>query len=338
MDLEYLVRQAQEGDRNAFLILIEPEYEPLLRYMRAHVRKAEDAEDLCHDVLVAALKNLPQLTHRLLFRRWLWRIAENKVRDYIKGLGHVSASLGDEREANLPAASDGMAVRVELWEEVDALPEELRKVVRLRYAAGLTCAKIAKLLRIGESTVRKRLFDARAAAQALARLRFLGRSAPVGAALIRNGHLACCRRANMQCDDALNLIWAWIDEGLSAEQQQQLDAHLASCYACRVDKVECENHHNELRHCERRETSTRCPKSNVMSSTSATSEAFGAPRSRNAGVLPNRRCASFCSMRVSTCVGGGAARYLGQLAYHLTRFAMATWLAAGERTCDVTKR
>jgi diguanylate cyclase len=50
----------------------------------------------------------------------------------------------------------------------------------------------------------------------------------------------------MQCDDALNLIWALIDAQISAEQEQQLDAHLASCLACRQHKAQCENQNEEL--------------------------------------------------------------------------------------------
>ncbi len=51
----------------------------------------------------------------------------------------------------------------------------------------------------------------------------------------------------MRCDEALNLIWAWIDEEFSAEEEQQLDAHLAGCPACRRQKAECVNYDRELR-------------------------------------------------------------------------------------------
>jgi RNA polymerase sigma-70 factor, ECF subfamily len=133
----------------------------LLRFICSRVRNYEDAQDLTQDVIAAALKNLAQLETPRLFRSWLRGIARNVLLDWVKNLGHVHISLSEEREANLQAVGDGPPALLELWEDVDALPEEQREVIRLKYAGRCTYAEMAAVLGIAESTVSKRLCEAR---------------------------------------------------------------------------------------------------------------------------------------------------------------------------------
>jgi RNA polymerase sigma-70 factor (ECF subfamily) len=161
MDWEDLVGKAQAGDREAFWTLIEPECERLLRFVRSRVRNPEDALDLTQEILLGARNNLPQLAKSDWFRYWLWGVARNVIASWVRNLRNFPISLTDEHEAELTAAGPEPTAVLELWEEVDALPEEQREVIRLKYAGRCTHAEMAHILGIAESTVNKRLCEAR---------------------------------------------------------------------------------------------------------------------------------------------------------------------------------
>jgi diguanylate cyclase (GGDEF)-like protein len=51
----------------------------------------------------------------------------------------------------------------------------------------------------------------------------------------------------MHCTNALDLIWAWIDERITPEEERQLDEHLAGCPSCLQHKAQCENQDEDLK-------------------------------------------------------------------------------------------
>jgi RNA polymerase sigma-70 factor (ECF subfamily) len=161
MEVENLVRRAQEGDGESFLKLIEPEYLRLLSYMRSRIRKREDARDLAQDVITAALEDLRTLRKPASFTYWLWAIARNVVSNYHKDPANAQPSATEEQEAGLAARDDPHSAAYDLWELVDSLPADLREVIHLKYAARFTHAEMAEMLGVAEATVNKRLGDAR---------------------------------------------------------------------------------------------------------------------------------------------------------------------------------
>ncbi|MGH7743081.1 MAG: RNA polymerase sigma factor, partial [Candidatus Eiseniibacteriota bacterium] len=85
-----LVLSAQNGDRGAYMELVDHYSRPLHRLSYALTRQAEDAIELTHDALVYGWKNIKHLPVGRPFCPWLYRATRNlsiAVRRRRAGLG-----------------------------------------------------------------------------------------------------------------------------------------------------------------------------------------------------------------------------------------------------------
>lgn len=106
---------------------------------------------------------------------WLYRVAINASKDYIKGRSRRPAAPLDERQAatipsSAPHVLEGLErreLRQHVREAIDRLPERYRTVLALRELEGLTYEGIASVLGLSLGTVESRLFRARKRLRAL---------------------------------------------------------------------------------------------------------------------------------------------------------------------------
>jgi RNA polymerase sigma-70 factor (ECF subfamily) len=172
MDDADLVRQTLGGDRAAYAGLVE-RYGPRVHTLcRAHVRRAEVAEELAQETLLRGLRDLATLHDPGRFAPWLYGIARNVCRNWKKDPENRQPTIGDptrsgssmsSREqdragAGDPAQEDDLR---DLRAAVEALPEDYARVLRLRLL-GYTYNEIAAMLGIAWSTVNVWLTRARA--------------------------------------------------------------------------------------------------------------------------------------------------------------------------------
>jgi RNA polymerase sigma-70 factor (ECF subfamily) len=136
----------------------------------------EDAEDLVQDVFIKAFSALPHFKGQSSFYTWIYRIAINRVINFLKKRKRQSAlSLNDpdsglEREVEQLLGSDPSAPRrqVNLHELQERLNKALAKlsdkhraVVVMHDIQGIPHDQIADTLGVSAGTVRSRLFYAR---------------------------------------------------------------------------------------------------------------------------------------------------------------------------------
>lgn len=131
-----------------------------LRRLARALLRSDDAADLAHDTWLAARDHVP--TDGRPLRPWLSRVARN--------LAISKARARQRREAREQASGslveagsrpDELVQRVELQKlvatEVLGLAEPYRSTVLLHFFDELTCAEIARRLKLPEGTVRRRL-------------------------------------------------------------------------------------------------------------------------------------------------------------------------------------
>lgn len=130
--------------------LSRPHYQALLRLAAYHARRRDEAEDLLHEALIAALAEgrLPWQEGTAWFRGVLRQQAAMAARSAIRQRRREAlAVLPDRAEAPLLA---------EPWKTVAGLPKGLR-IVALLILTGHNRAEICHLLRIADETLRQRL-------------------------------------------------------------------------------------------------------------------------------------------------------------------------------------
>ncbi len=151
---EKLVRRAQAGDKEAFIVLMESHKLSLTRAALAILHNQEDAADAVAETVLEAFAHLASLRQPLYFKTWLTRalicncydlLRQNRRYVPVEELPAVQAqSLPEDRE-------------LDLRESLAALAENDRLVLTLHYMDGFKLREIAKMLGVKENTVKSRL-------------------------------------------------------------------------------------------------------------------------------------------------------------------------------------
>jgi RNA polymerase sigma-70 factor (ECF subfamily) len=167
-----LIRLVREGSVSACETLARRYAPQLLAICRSRVRSQHSAEDLAQESLCKALNSLHTLTDGNHFGPWIRSIAINLCRDTLRlsrRQGREWSSLADMNDLPARAAvapPDQSLERMEeqetLWAAIDALPEECREALLLRYFDDRGYDEIASLLDVSRATVNARLARARA--------------------------------------------------------------------------------------------------------------------------------------------------------------------------------
>lgn len=79
------IKQAQQGNKEAFGLLYDHYIAKIYRYVLFKVSKQEEAEDLTHEVFLSAWQNIQGYKYQgLPFSSWLYQIARNAVIDFYR--------------------------------------------------------------------------------------------------------------------------------------------------------------------------------------------------------------------------------------------------------------
>ncbi len=155
-----LVRQAQQGDVEAFGQLYERYVDDVYRFFYYRSLQPADAEDLTEATFLKAWQALTRVRAEpgLNLRAWLLRIARNLWIDRHRTqkdeapleAAATRPSPEDDPESALLAAEQ----RDQLAAALAQLPERLREVVLYRFIHGLSHRETAALLGVSENHVR----------------------------------------------------------------------------------------------------------------------------------------------------------------------------------------
>jgi RNA polymerase sigma-70 factor (ECF subfamily) len=161
-----LIEQLRRQEEDAFTVIYERHKTQIYNYLYRLSGSRELADDLTHDAFLSAYESLPKLRPDSNIAPWLYRIASNRFRDFLRRKRVISwLPWGDT-----PREEASLAVRG----EEDALPE--REAVQaalgtmkpdyaiclvLRLAEGFSSEETAQILGISPEAVRMRLSRAR---------------------------------------------------------------------------------------------------------------------------------------------------------------------------------
>src|SRR5262245_28246418 len=95
-DEPQLVEQAQQGDRQAFAVLIQRYWDRLYRWLYHLTRNRHTAEDLAQDAFLKALAKLTTFRAGTNFRAWLFRIAYNAFLNQQRAHGRTRPLAADQ--------------------------------------------------------------------------------------------------------------------------------------------------------------------------------------------------------------------------------------------------
>ena len=176
-----LVRQARQGDRDAFDILLTDVVDHLYRIARLVLRDFDRAEDAVQEALVRCWRDLPSLREPDRFDAWLNRILMRAITDEArKKRGFVANVVQLKVEPAVADSSGALADRDEIARVFERLSVEHRTIVILHHYLGMTTDEAARTIGVPHGTAKSRLHYAtealRAALEADARGAAQGRA------------------------------------------------------------------------------------------------------------------------------------------------------------------
>jgi RNA polymerase sigma-70 factor (ECF subfamily) len=163
-----LVRQARQGDRDAFDTLLTEVVDHLYRIARLILRDFDRAEDAVQETLVKCWRDLPSLRDPDRFDAWLNRILVRAVNDEARRRRGVVANLVRLTVEPSEADSSGaLADRDEIARVFQRLSVEHRTIVVLHHYLGMTTDEAARTIGIPAGTAKSRLHYATEALRAV---------------------------------------------------------------------------------------------------------------------------------------------------------------------------
>jgi RNA polymerase sigma-70 factor (ECF subfamily) len=185
------VARAQEGDQEAFRLLVERYQGRIHSLARRVLRDEERARDAVQDAFLKAYTNLGRFEGRSSFYTWLYRLAMNLCLDArrrehgdrfvatpepgdLERLATLESRPADEQHWRSHEEPPDEAVgrgelRAAVARAIAELPDAARETLVLREVDGLSYAEIAEALDIPKGTVMSRLHYARRRVQEVLR-------------------------------------------------------------------------------------------------------------------------------------------------------------------------
>lgn len=149
----FLVQQAQKGDPDAFILLMEQCKTDLYKTAKAYLKREEDVADAMQDTILSAWEHIGELRKPACFKTWITRILINHCKDILRERKRCTPTDGADWEADLQTEqSDG-----DFLEMISCLPERYRSIFLLHYGQGFKTREIAEILDLSENTVKSRL-------------------------------------------------------------------------------------------------------------------------------------------------------------------------------------
>ncbi|TLS37178.1 sigma-70 family RNA polymerase sigma factor [Pseudalkalibacillus caeni] len=137
----------------------------ILQLVFSYVKNKATAEDLTQEIFVKCYKSLHTYKQNAKIRTWLWRIAINHTKDYLKSWYYRNVQLAKDEETEIVVQERVTPEQTvvqrdedrELAETVMELSVDYREVVYLFYFEELSLREIAEVTGVKENTVKTRL-------------------------------------------------------------------------------------------------------------------------------------------------------------------------------------
>lgn len=147
-----LVKRAQNGDKDAFVQLMEKNKLSLYKIAKSYLKSEEDIADVMQDTILSAYEHIRDLKWAAYFKTWITRILINHCNDLLKQQKRLIPILfEDDRTAAAPVSDRGF------YKLLEELPEDLRILFLLYYGEGFHIREIAQILDMNENTVKSKL-------------------------------------------------------------------------------------------------------------------------------------------------------------------------------------
>lgn len=156
---ERVLIEAAQQDPGRFAELYEQNFHRVYAYVARRVHDRTEIQDLTAHVFQQALANIGKFKWRgAPFITWLYRIAANAIADQARKKSREVAETEVTANTTVDADLEQVDRHAQLFEAVEALPEDQRRVILLRFGEEKSIREIAFELNRSEGAVKQLQF------------------------------------------------------------------------------------------------------------------------------------------------------------------------------------
>lgn len=152
-----LIRKMKQGD-DALDLFVHKYYQDILNYCHYHCSDKTYAEDLAQETFVHFFSKLSDYHYRGKTLNYLYTIASNLCKDYLKKIKEIPLEENEIVEEN---QMENILNKILVEQALKQLPVELCEVLTLYYFQELKLTEISDTLQIGLPLVKYRLRKAK---------------------------------------------------------------------------------------------------------------------------------------------------------------------------------
>ncbi|MFS0777573.1 sigma-70 family RNA polymerase sigma factor [Neobacillus sp. 3P2-tot-E-2] len=152
-------------EREEIIDQLMQEYsDDILHLVYTYVKNRTTAEDLTQEIFLKCYEKLNQFNQQATLKTWVYRIASNHCKDYLRSWHYRKITLSDIILDYIPSKSKQVEEEIIanseeniLTNAVMNLPLKYREVVFLHYYEELSLAEISKITTVNINTIKTRL-------------------------------------------------------------------------------------------------------------------------------------------------------------------------------------
>lgn len=136
----------------------------ILHLVYTYVKNRSTAEDLTQEIFIKCYEKLDQFNQQSTIKTWVYRIASNHCKDYLRSWHYRKITLSDKILDYIPSKSKHVEEEIIKNSEEDILtkavmnlPLKYREVVFLHYYEELSLREISKITTVNINTLKTRL-------------------------------------------------------------------------------------------------------------------------------------------------------------------------------------
>jgi RNA polymerase sigma factor (sigma-70 family) len=156
---ERVLIEAAQNDPGRFAELYELNFHRVYAYVARRIHDRSETQDLTAYVFQQALANIGKFKWRgAPFITWLYRIAANAIADQARKQSREVAETESATNTSVDSELEQVERRARLFDAIEMLPEDQRKVIVLRFGDEKSIREIAFELNRSEGAVKQLQF------------------------------------------------------------------------------------------------------------------------------------------------------------------------------------
>lgn len=158
VNFEGLMKQAMNGDKRAYAILLRETSGFLRPFLAKRLSLTTEVEDVMQEILISIHKARHTYDGNRPYKPWAYAIARFRLRDYLRAhysdqLRHAVELSGVENSLHEPVTKSAMTYE-SISGEIRKLPQKQAAILKMMHQEGSTAKEVAKRIGMKESAVK----------------------------------------------------------------------------------------------------------------------------------------------------------------------------------------